>query len=197
MLPLLHLLSQSLDLRGWLGVLDKGNQAAAERVAVLPALRALERGHLTVLGVSLAQVALLGARAIRLLLLQGRFWQFENLVARGGQVEVAVSLVVMLVLELMLVGHGAVDGGVDLVQLLDQVVRVVAGLDARLLVLLKVVECLQAKQLVDFLLRMILPLLVPRSHDPDWTLLHRQVCEYAASGCGVLSTLLLLGAIGI
>ena len=151
MLPLLHLLSQSLDLRGWLGVLDKGNQTAAERVAVLPALRALERGHLTVLGVSLAQVALLGARANLLLLLR-RFWQFENLVARGGQVEVAVCLVVMLVLELMLVGHCAVDGGVDLVQLLDQVVRVVAGLDARLLVLLKVVERLQAKQLVDFFL---------------------------------------------
>ena len=57
--------------------------------------------------------------------------------------------------------------------------------------LLKVVEGLQPKQLIDFLLLMVLPLLVSRGHEPRWALLHGQVCEYA-TGRGVLSRLLLL-----
>ena len=56
--------------------------------------------------------------------------------------------------------------------------------------LLKVVEGLEPKQLIDFLLLIVLPLLVSRGHEPRRALLHGHVCEYATS-CSVLSRLLL------
>ena len=92
----------------------EGDQAAAKLVVVLPVLGALKRGHLAIICLSFAQMPVLGPRPIRLLV-QRWPWQFERLVALAWQVEVVVSLVVLIVLEVLLVRHCAVEGGVYLV----------------------------------------------------------------------------------
>lgn len=93
---------------------NKGDQAAAKLVVVLPVLGALQCGHLAVIGFSFAQMPVLGPRPVRLLM-QRWLRQFEGLVALARQVEVVVSLVVVIVLEVLLVRHSLVEGGVYLV----------------------------------------------------------------------------------
>ena len=101
-------------MRSWLGMFHEGDQAAAKLVVVLPVLGALKRGHLAIIGLSFAQMPVLGPRPIRLLV-QRWPWQLEGLVALARQVEVVVSLVVLIALEVLLVRHCAVEGGVYLV----------------------------------------------------------------------------------